>query len=71
MALVLTRIPGETIVTDGPVKIEVARVEGKHVVLRLTADKDVKILRGELFQLADAMLMERKRNPNENPHRPA
>ena len=50
MALVLTRIPGETIVTDGPVTIEVARVEGKHVVLRLTADRSVKILRGELLK---------------------
>ena len=50
MALVLTRIPGETIVTDGPVTIEVARVEGHRVILRLTADKDVKILRGELLK---------------------
>ena len=50
MALVLSRLVGETIVTDGPVTIEVARVEGKHVVLWLTAGKDVTILRGELLE---------------------
>ena len=50
MALVLSRLVGESIVTDGPVKIEVVGIKGCRVRLLLTADKSVKILRGELLE---------------------
>ena len=57
MALILSRLVGETIVTDGPVTIKIERVRGNRVKLLLTADKDVTILRGELLE----------RMPNANP----
>ena len=50
MALVLSRLVGETVVTDGPVTIEVIEMRGNRVKLLLTADRSVKILRGELLE---------------------
>ena len=46
--LVLRRMRGETIVTDGPVKITVERINRSRVKLLCEADHDTLILRGEL-----------------------
>ena len=47
--LVLSRLQHETIRVDGPCLIEVCKVRGNRVSLRLIADRSVEILRGELI----------------------
>ena len=47
--LVLSRLLHETIRVDGPCLIEVCKVRGNRVSLRLIADRSVEILRGELI----------------------
>ena len=49
MALVLTRKPSEVVHIDGPCLVEVWRVRGNTVSLRIFADQEVTILRGELI----------------------
>ena len=46
--LVLRRMQGETIVTDGPVRITIERINRSRVKLLCEADPDTLILRGEL-----------------------
>lgn len=47
-ALVISRRPGEEIIIDGPARILIADSSHGRVKVRIEADKDVKILRGEL-----------------------
>jgi carbon storage regulator CsrA len=46
--LVLTRKPGESVVTGGGIKITLAQVKGKPVRVVIDAADDTPILRGEL-----------------------
>lgn len=48
--LTLTRKRGERLVIDGPCVIEVVRVIGKDVRLRVEAEGHVRILRAELLE---------------------
>jgi carbon storage regulator CsrA len=48
MALVLSRKIEETLVISGPCTIKVFAINGNRVTIGITADKEVKILRGEL-----------------------
>lgn len=48
MPLVLTRKPGQEIIIDGPARIVIAESSHGRVKVRIEADEDVKILRGEL-----------------------
>lgn len=47
-ALVISRRPGEEIIIDGPARILISDSSHGRVKIRIEADKDVKILRGEL-----------------------
>ena len=46
--LVLTRKPGQKIITDGPTEMEVVWASHGRVKLRYVADKSVRIVRAEL-----------------------
>ena len=48
MPLILTRKAEETIVVDGPVTIRVVRIQGNRVTLACEAERETRILRGEL-----------------------
>jgi carbon storage regulator len=48
--LILTRLPGQTLLIDDDVVIEVLGVEGQQVRLGLTAPSDITILRQELAE---------------------
>ena len=48
MPLTLTRKEGESIDIDGPAVVTVTRIGGNRVMLTVTAEADVKILRTEL-----------------------
>ena len=48
--LVLSRKRSETIVTDGPVRITVERIDGNRVKLSCEAGKMTTIVRGELLE---------------------
>jgi len=48
--LVLTRLPGEKIVLDDDIFIEVAQVMGSKVHIRIKAPEDVSIMRGEIWE---------------------
>jgi len=47
--LVLSRKRSETIVTDGPVRITVERIDGNRVKLSCVADETISIMREELI----------------------
>ena len=46
--LVLSRRVNQEIVIDGPCVLKVVKIHGGNVRLKITADKSVKIIRGEL-----------------------
>ncbi|PQO39371.1 carbon storage regulator [Blastopirellula marina] len=46
--LVLTRKKGQTIKVDGPCTITVLKTTGATVRIGIEADKDTKVLRGEI-----------------------
>ena len=46
----LTRLPGEKIVLDDDIFIEVAQVMGSKVHIRIKAPEDVSIMRGEIWE---------------------
>ncbi len=48
--LILTRLPGQTLLIGDDVVIEVLGVEGQQVRLGLTAPSDITILRQELAE---------------------
>lgn len=48
--LILTRKRGEKLVISGPCTIQVVRVQGDRVRLGVIADKEVRVLRGELLK---------------------
>ena len=48
--LVLTRKIGETVCVNGPAVIEVDRLDGGRVRLRIIADRKVIVLRGEIVE---------------------
>lgn len=52
--LVLSRKVGERIHIGDDVFVEVRRVAGNRVTLAVSAPRDVRILRGELFEAANA-----------------
>lgn len=52
--LVLSRKMGERIHIGEDIFVEVRRVAGNRVTLAICAPKDVRILRGELFETADS-----------------
>ena len=52
--LVLSRKMGERIHIGEDIFVEVRRVAGNRVTLAVCAPKNVRILRGELFEAADA-----------------
>ena len=47
--LKLKRLPGESIIIDGTIKVTVVSVEGKRVKLSIVAPKDVSVHREEVF----------------------
>ena len=48
--LILTRLPGQTLLIGDDIVIEVLGVEGQQVRLGLTAPSDITILRQELAE---------------------
>jgi carbon storage regulator CsrA len=46
--LVLTRKPGETILIDGSIRVQVVAIRGNHVKLGFAAPESVGIVREEL-----------------------
>lgn len=48
--LVLTRRPGEAVVIDGGIRLEVVAIRGHHVKLGFQAPRGVAILRDELIE---------------------
>ena len=46
--LVLNRKPGQHIVIDGPARIVIVRTTGGRVTIGIEANREVKVLRGEL-----------------------
>ncbi len=50
--LVLGRKPGEYIVIDGSIKVKVIRSEKGDLRLGIEAPRDVKIVRGEVYEEA-------------------
>ncbi|HFC98627.1 MAG TPA: carbon storage regulator, partial [Thermosulfurimonas dismutans] len=48
--LVLTRKPGEALLVNGSIEIQVLEVKGKQVKLGIVAPPEVHILRKELFE---------------------
>jgi len=48
--LILTRLPGQTLLIGDDIAIEVLGVQGQQVRLGLTAPRDVTILRQELVE---------------------
>lgn len=63
--LVLGRFVGQTIKVDGPCVIQVDRIRGNEVRLRITADRNVTILRGEL--VASSQAKEQEPNGSNQP----
>lgn len=59
--LALTRKVSEAILSDGPVRIEVDRIAGNRVILRIVADHAVKILRAEVADRQDREAREASR----------
>jgi carbon storage regulator CsrA len=59
--LVLSRKIGEKIHVGGDITIEVRRVAGNRVTLAVDAPRDIRILRGELKESAEAFEMEAPR----------
>lgn len=48
LMLVLTRKPGETVVTSNGVTFQVLEINGRRVRIGITAPDDIRIRRGEL-----------------------
>ena len=48
--LVLTRKPGEALLVNGGIEIQVLEVKGKQVKLGVVAPPEVRILRKELYE---------------------
>ena len=48
--LILSRKPGESIVIDGRIRVQVMRVEGEVVKLGITAPADVPVHRQEVYE---------------------
>lgn len=50
--LILTRqVNQQIVIADGEVVLTVKRIHGNRVTIALTADKDLKIMRGEVSSL--------------------
>ena len=57
--LVLSRKVGDKLVIDRKITVEVVKIQGNRISLGIVAPCDVKILRGELYQLkANAKIVE-------------
>ena len=54
--LILARRVGESIVISGEVIVKVISVDGSQVRLGIAAPRSVKVLRGELYKLAEETL---------------
>jgi carbon storage regulator len=48
--LVLTRKPGQSIIIDGGIEVEVLSVAGEKVRLGITAPREVEIFRHEVYE---------------------